>query len=211
MKYPWIDEYLMAKPAVIKDLKKEWNWIRYMIGGKMFAAVLLDADDQPYYINLKLEPLEGDLLRRQYEDIIPGYYSNKQHWNSVKPDGAVPDKLLKELLDRSYTLVLHGLSKKKQKEILVTTYCGLDCTNCGYREPFHCNGCVSTNGFAFHCEKEPCPVASCAMEKGILFCGVCESFPCELLNGFSCDPEHGDTPPGARVEACRAIKRFLGK
>lgn len=53
-----------------------------------------------------------------YEDIIPGYYMNKIHWNSIKPDGAVPDELLKDLLDKSYQLVLSGFSKKKQKEIL---------------------------------------------------------------------------------------------
>ena len=118
MKYPWIDEYLLAKPGVTKDLQPDWNWVRYHIGGKMFAAVLLDREDQPYYINLKLEPLEGELMRQQYPDIIPGYYSNKQHWNSVKPDGAVPDELLKRLLDRSYDLVFKNLTKKKQKEIL---------------------------------------------------------------------------------------------
>ena len=71
MKYPWIDEYLMAKRSVTKDLQEEWNWIRYHIGGKMFAAILLDDDNQPYYINLKLEPLEGELMRQQYPDISP--------------------------------------------------------------------------------------------------------------------------------------------
>lgn len=95
MRYSWLDDYLMDKPAVTKDFKIEWNWIRYFIGGKMFAAVLLDKESKPYYINLKLEPLEGDFWRTQYEDIVPGYYSNKQHWNSIKPDGTVPDELLK--------------------------------------------------------------------------------------------------------------------
>jgi len=117
MKYSWIDDYLMSKPAVTKDFKAEWNWIRYFIGGKMFAAVLLDKDGKPYYINLKLEPLEGELLRSQYADIIPGYYSNKQHWNSINPDGEVPDALLKNMLDKSYALVLGGLSRKKQAEL----------------------------------------------------------------------------------------------
>ena len=51
MKYPWIDEYLMAKRGVTKDLQEEWNWIRYHIGGKMFAAVLLDDSNQPYYMD----------------------------------------------------------------------------------------------------------------------------------------------------------------
>ena len=118
MKYEWIDEYLLKKPGVTKDLQKDWNWIRYQIDGKMFAAICRDDNDKPYYITLKLEPLEGDFMRKQYEDIIPGYYMNKVHWNSVKADGNVPDDLLKDLLDHAYQIVFEGLNKKKQKEIL---------------------------------------------------------------------------------------------
>jgi predicted DNA-binding protein (MmcQ/YjbR family) len=80
--------------------------------------VCRDDDDQPYYITLKLDPLEGDYWRKQYEDIIPGYYMNKIHWNSIKVAGSVPDEVVKELLDKAYETVLKSLSKKKQKEIL---------------------------------------------------------------------------------------------
>ena len=61
---------------------------------------------------------EGDFLRRQYEDIIPGYYMNKVHWNSVKAEGNVPDALLREMLEKSYRLVLGSFSKKKQRALL---------------------------------------------------------------------------------------------
>ncbi|WP_304431478.1 MmcQ/YjbR family DNA-binding protein [Acutalibacter muris] len=119
MRYEWIDEYLMRKPGVTKDLQESWNWRRYHIGGKMFTAICLDGENKPYYINLKLEPAEGESYRAQYEgDVIPGYYSNKQHWNSINPDGAVPDEVLKTMLDRSYELVLKGLPKYRQREIL---------------------------------------------------------------------------------------------
>ena len=118
MKYEWIDEYILKMPGVTKDLQKDWNWIRYQIGGKMFAAICLDDNDKPYYITLKLEPLEGDFWRKQYEDIIPGYYMNKTHWNSVKADGNVPDDILMDLLEKAYRIVLESLSKKRQKEIL---------------------------------------------------------------------------------------------
>ena len=85
----------------------------------MFAAVCLDdATGKPVYITCKLDPAEGDFLRRQYEDIIPGYYMNKVHWNSVKADGNVPDALLREMLEKSYQLVLGSFSKKKQRELL---------------------------------------------------------------------------------------------
>ena len=117
MRYPWIDEYLLKKKGVTKDHKLEWNWIRYMVGDKLFCAICLDDQNQPYFITLKLEPTKGDTLRNLYPDILPGYYMNKVHWNSVKPDGAVPDELMKQMLDEAYQLVLSGLPKKKQIEI----------------------------------------------------------------------------------------------
>ena len=118
MKYPWISEYLLAKKGVHKDYKAEWNWDRYLIADKMFAAVCYGEDQQPVYITLKLDPMEGDFLRQQYEDIIPGYYMNKVHWNSIKADGAVPEDVVKILLDHAYAVLLSGFSKKKRAEIL---------------------------------------------------------------------------------------------
>lgn len=118
MRYPWMDEYLLQKPGVTKDLQPEWNWIRYKIGDKMFAAVCLNDEGKSVYITLKLEASEGEFLRQQYSDIIPGYYMDKRHWNSVRPDGSVPDELLQQMLEESYRLVLAGFSKKKQRQIL---------------------------------------------------------------------------------------------
>ena len=118
MAYEWIDEYLLDKPGVSKDLQADWNWVRYLLGDKMFAAVCLDKQDVPYYITCKLLPQEGELLREQYEDIVPGYYMNKQHWNSIRPTGTVPDETVRHMLEESYRLVLAGFSTKKQRELL---------------------------------------------------------------------------------------------
>lgn len=188
MRYTWIDEYLLSKVGVTKDLQKDWNWIRYQIGGKMFAAVCLGENNEPYYITLKLEPTEGDFLRQQYEDIIPGYYMNKTHWNSIKPDGEVPDDLLKELLDKSYQLVLSGFSKKKQLEISETAQpinilscCGADCSNCDCFGNM-CKGCNASLGKVFHAPKgHACPIYECAVnQKGMKNCAECEFAPCEI-------------------------------
>ena len=118
MNYPWVDEYLLEKPAVQKDFKEEWGWYRYQIGDKMFAAVCLDEAGKPYYITLKLAPANGDFYRQQYTDVLPGYYMKKVHWNSVRTDGAVPDAVLRDMLDEAYDLILHSFSKKKQAELL---------------------------------------------------------------------------------------------
>lgn len=188
MRYTWIDEYLLSKTGVTKDLQKDWNWIRYHIGGKMFAAVCLDENDKPYYITLKLEPDEGDFLRQQYEDIIPGFYMNKMHWNSIKPDGEVPDDLLKDLLDKSYQLVLGGLSKKKQREIMegkdlknILSCCGTDCSKCGCYGDM-CKGCNESSGKVFHApEGQACPIYECSLnQKGLKGCGDCDCVPCDI-------------------------------
>lgn len=117
MRYHWLDEFLIHKKGVTKDFKAEWQWTRYLLGNKMFAAVCKDESEADSLITLKLEPSDGDFLRQQYEDIIPGYYMNKLHWNSIRADGAVPDELLMELLDQSYRLVWAGLTKKMQREL----------------------------------------------------------------------------------------------
>lgn len=181
MKYLWIDEYLLAKRGVTKDLQESWNWIRYHIGGKMFAAICLDENDRPYYINLKLEPQEGEFFRQQYEDVIPGYYSNKQHWNSVNPDGTVPDELLKTMLDKSYALVLSSFSKKRQREILKLSCCGTACGECEYFGAV-CKGCTEADGKVFHTSGgKACPIYACSVQKKKLAtCASCGEAPCSI-------------------------------
>ena len=128
MDFNWIEEYCLSKNGTAKDYKEEWDAVRFQIGDKMYA-MLGEMKGEPIF-TLKLPPEYGETLRRIYSGIIiPGYYMNKVHWNSIKADGNVPDALLREMLEKSYRLVLGGFSKssydtvlkslpkKKQKEI----------------------------------------------------------------------------------------------
>ncbi len=181
MRYWWIEQYLLQKRGVTKDFQPVWNWIRYHIGGKMFAAVCLDGGGNPYYINLKLEPLESELLREQYSDILPGYYSDKRCWVSVRPDGQVPDELLRGMLDESYALVLAGMSKKARRLALGLTVCGLECAACPLYQG-DCPGCNECAGRVFHAPAgKPCPLYGCAVNrKHRTGCGGCTELPCPL-------------------------------
>ncbi|TCO74430.1 MmcQ/YjbR family DNA-binding protein [Marinisporobacter balticus] len=117
MKYEWIDEYCLCKKGTVKDFKVEWDAIRYLIGGKMFAMQGGDKEKKAI-ITLKCDPLFGQSLREQYQHIVAGYYMNKEHWNSVYLDGDVPDDVLKQMIDMSYELILGKLSKKVIKDIM---------------------------------------------------------------------------------------------
>lgn len=116
-KYPWLYDYLTSKKGVVPDYKPEWDWTRFFINGKMFAAFCA-AGTENALINVKCEPDFNFMLRSTYpDDIIPGYYMNKEHWNSIKINGNVPDDVVKEMCDRGYNLILNSFSKKVRAEI----------------------------------------------------------------------------------------------
>ncbi|MGE5415727.1 MAG: MmcQ/YjbR family DNA-binding protein [Acidobacteriota bacterium] len=117
MKYPWLDEYCLSKSFVEKDFKPEWNATRYMIKGKMFALQGGDKEGKAIF-TVKLDPSHGLALRQQYTDIVPGYYMNKDHWNSLDLDGNVPGEVVKSMVDQSHRLIFESLNKKAQKELL---------------------------------------------------------------------------------------------
>lgn len=88
---------------------------------------------------------------------------------------------------------------------MIDSRCGLHCTDCAYKEPCNCGGCIETNGHPFHGE---CPIAVCCQNKGYVHCGECPDIPCKQLYAYSyLDKEHGDNPPGARVEQCKRWTR----
>ena len=117
MRYKWLDDYLLQKRGVTKDYQPVWNWIRYHIGSKMFAALCLDKAHEIYYINLKLEESESALLRSQYADILPGYYSDQRTWLSCLLDGELPEAVLRDLCGKSYALTVEKLPKYAQREL----------------------------------------------------------------------------------------------
>lgn len=92
------------------------------------------------------------------------------------------------------------MNKKSNDEFVIDTRCGLSCASCVFRESTGCGGCIATNGHPFHGE---CSVAICCQDKGLLHCGECPDFPCQMLHEYSFDDKHGDNPKGARIEQCK--------
>lgn len=121
--YDWLDEYLLGKPGTEKDFKIEWQWQRYLVGGKMFAAILRpSAQYDPMYaekdlITLKCDPMLAEALRGEHSEILPGFYIDKRCWNSIHLNGSLEDGFLRYLCDESYKLVFGKLTKKAQREI----------------------------------------------------------------------------------------------
>jgi len=107
-------DYCLSLKGATEALPFDDKTLVFSVKGKMFCAT--DIEDFEL-INLKCDPEEAILLREQYEDVIPGYYMNKKHWNSIKTKGKVSVKQLEEWIINSYNLVVAGLPKKIQKEL----------------------------------------------------------------------------------------------
>ena len=123
MRYDWLDAYLRSLPGVEKDYKPEWRWFRYLLRGKRLAAVCTPEEKYETYgghdlVNLKCDPAEAELLRAQYPEILPGFYTDKRTWIAALLDGELPDDVLRRLCADSHGLVLAKLPKYVQREIL---------------------------------------------------------------------------------------------
>lgn len=117
-KYRWLDEYLLKQPATQKAFQPAWQAYKYLLCGKMYAYIGINDKNGRPIITLKLEPTFSDLLRREYGDIVPGYYMNKLYWSTVYLDGTVPRDVLANMVCVSHKTALSSLSKKAQREIL---------------------------------------------------------------------------------------------
>ncbi|GLW45732.1 DNA-binding protein [Streptomyces sp. NBRC 14336] len=85
----------------------------FKVRGKMFALSWIEA--RPLKVNLKCDPEDAVRLRSEHPElIIPGYHMNKRHWNTVTVDGGLPDRLVRELVEDSYDLVVAGLPRAER-------------------------------------------------------------------------------------------------
>lgn len=86
----------------------------YKVGDKVFLLAGLDEADR---FNAKCDPERAIELRAEYDEVIPGWHMNKKHWNTVYMNGRLTNKLLKEIIDHSYQLVVESLPRKIRAEI----------------------------------------------------------------------------------------------
>lgn len=84
----------------------------FKVGGKVFALSRLDAE--PLSVSLKCDPELAVQLRATYPEIVGGYHLNKRHWNTVRLDGAVPERLVLEMIEDSYDLVVAKLPRARR-------------------------------------------------------------------------------------------------
>src|SRR6476469_1947432 len=82
---------------------------------KMFALSAMDPDD--FAVSLKCEPALAEQLRSAHPEITGAWHLNKRHLNGVRLDGALPDSMVRDMVEDSYDLVVATLSRRQQEQL----------------------------------------------------------------------------------------------
>jgi predicted DNA-binding protein (MmcQ/YjbR family) len=124
-----VEHYLLAKPVASLYYPFGDDIKVFKVKNKMFATIAhgsraksANVDDEAkhyFWMNIKCEPSEAEMLRDIFPAIIAGYHMNKKNWNNVILDGSIPQGELERMIDNSYKLVVSKMTKKDQQLILV--------------------------------------------------------------------------------------------
>ena len=105
----FVDYPYGADVEVIKNKKgKSFALIGDVDVASMKKSCGADApiEDGDIFITLKCPPELIFPFREQYAGCLPGYYSNKNHWNTIILGKDVPDTEILKMLAMSHDLVL---------------------------------------------------------------------------------------------------------
>ncbi len=109
-------KHCLLKKGVTESFPFDEQTLVFKVMGKMFA--LSGLEHHPAKINLKCDPERSVELREEYDGLIYGaFHMNKLHWNTVELGMNLPHKLVLNLIDHSYDLVVKGLTKKLKEEL----------------------------------------------------------------------------------------------
>ena len=85
----------------------------WKVHDKVFLIVT-DDDPELQIITVKVDPHQGDALRRDVDSITSGRYFNKRHWITLNPGGNLTTSLVDDLVTESYLLVVENLPRAKR-------------------------------------------------------------------------------------------------
>jgi len=106
-------DYCLSKKGVEESFPFSESTLVFKVMGRMFALTNLDRDE--FKVNLKCDPERAILLREEFDEVQAGYHMNKKHWNTVSFEGLLDEKMLLELIDHSYDLVVKTLTRKNRE------------------------------------------------------------------------------------------------
>ncbi|GHA70807.1 hypothetical protein GCM10010330_24440 [Streptomyces tendae] len=87
----------------------------YKVAGKVFLIVTDDPDEQ--IITVKCEPEHARALAHAHAAITPGRYLDKRHWMTLGPGPGITKRLITDVVEDSYDLVVEGLPRRDRPRL----------------------------------------------------------------------------------------------
>jgi predicted DNA-binding protein (MmcQ/YjbR family) len=115
MKAADLRRHCLAQPEAVEEFPFTPDHSVFKVAGKMFALSALKRT--PLQISVKCEPELALQFRASYESVNAGWHLNKRHWNTITCGGDCPDKLIRDMIEDSYDLVVAGLPKRVRAEL----------------------------------------------------------------------------------------------
>lgn len=107
-------DHCRSLPLVTEDVKWADHHV-FSVASKMFA--MFDVDERSTRFRFKCDDEDFDALCERAE-IEPSSHIGRYGWVNIERADVLPMDEAKALLTKSHRLVVGGLSKKKQREIL---------------------------------------------------------------------------------------------
>ena len=106
-------EYCMSKKAATESFPFDETTLVFKVMNKMFAVT--DIEDELAVV-VKCDPEEYLDMRERYTAVTqPSHFRGS--WNKIGIDGSIDAALIRGWIDRSYELVVSGLTKKDQNAL----------------------------------------------------------------------------------------------
>jgi len=115
MKKDKIEKYLSKLKGSESSYPFGSEALVFKVMGKMFA--LVSQHEETPRVTLKCVPPDGEVLVTQFESVVPGYYMNKKHWITISLTGELSEKMLIDLANGSYQLVVSKLTKANKNTL----------------------------------------------------------------------------------------------
>ena len=111
-----IRKYCLEKKSTKESFPFGETTLVFKVTGKIF--LLMGLDSMPLQFNVKCDPEKAIEWREQFAAVQPGYHMNKKMWNTVIVDGSIPGRILRQMIDDSYQLVVMSLPKKSREGLV---------------------------------------------------------------------------------------------
>jgi predicted DNA-binding protein (MmcQ/YjbR family) len=110
-----IRKYCLEKKSSTESFPFGESTLVFKVCGKIF--LLMSLDSQPLQFNVKCDPEKAEELRENYASVKPAFHMNKKHWNTIVVNGEINSKLIRGMIDDSFSLVVRSLPLRERKKL----------------------------------------------------------------------------------------------